>query len=373
MIPPPVDLIMATFGAREAVDRCITSLFEVDSGYPFRLTIFDNLASKDDGTREMLRRLSKGRSNFEVVYSAENMGHGHCLDYLVAHTGNPVIVALDSDLIFTPEAAGWLKAIVDTLQGDVKICGNIMHALRPDAFSGVWLSRVLPMVMGVERKFLGHWGLRFAPCRWTARFEPCPYPIHMAEEEYRHFAWGAMPPWFLKRRNRKTGTDRTAGSAPFFEFRGDVGWQFYFVLGACGPQRIAPLPRIVNEHVVHVGHQSLTQVVERRKKIMRKVTVYRKTDQPPVHGEVGSMKALEREGKCLSLSNARIGNSPDYLRMVSVPWTNVDIIVIDDTGQTIPSPKVEKPKTDEGDRSECPQANRPDHGENVPVKDVPSA
>ena len=180
-----VDLLMATFGARRAVERCITSLLDVDAGHPFHLTVFDNLASEQDGTREFLKTFAgdmdrktpnsgdtnrlpartpglpvhvpaaaSGPCPLTVVFSAENMGHGHCLDYLVTRTHNPIIVALDSDLVFTPQAAGWLRAIVETLSDDVKICGDVTHALRPDAFAGVWLPRVLPMVLGADRKFL---------------------------------------------------------------------------------------------------------------------------------------------------------------------------------------------------------------------------
>ena len=105
---------------------------------------------------------------------------------------------------------------------------------------------------------------------------------------------------------------------------------------------------------------------------MRNVTVYRKTGQPPIHGEVGSMKAIEQKGNCVSLSNARIGDSPDVLRMVKVPWENVDIIVLDDTGRAVPVPKLEKADATDNDHTECHQANKPDHGADVPVKDVPA-
>ncbi|MEW6359654.1 MAG: hypothetical protein AB1696_25175 [Planctomycetota bacterium] len=385
-----VDLIMATFGAREAVERCLTSLFAVDAGHPFRLTIYDNVESEKDGTRDFLKAF-EAPGDFNVIYAADNMGHGHCLDYLVKHTAEPrmntdehgkdkeiicvnpclsvassILVALDSDLVFTPAAAGWLRAIVEAMQEPVAICGNIAPAMPAGSFRGVWLTRVRPMILAVERAFLMRWGLSFAPCRWKATHIPCRSPRRGKGEDYHNEAWGVMPSWFL--RNLPEVSDLrevSSGRADQpFDIRGDVGWQFYHVLGHCGVERIAPLPPIVDQHVQHVGHSSILPLVERRRNLMREVTIIRKGDPTPIRGEVGSLKIFERKADGIMVMRARIGDDMTVHPQLFIPWANVDYIA--------PGAAVSGPQRKARVGSECGQVNALDHGADTPVAEVPA-
>ncbi len=95
----PVDVIMATYGAKEAVEASLTAAFEMlpqDCIYH----IYDSPASVVDGTRDWLLGLN-GRSNVNIEFGDRCLLHWQALDYLATKCTTEWVLAMDSDLILT--------------------------------------------------------------------------------------------------------------------------------------------------------------------------------------------------------------------------------------------------------------------------------
>jgi len=71
------NIIMATFGAREAARDALGSLFAHEAGSPFRLRVYDSPISEKDGTRELLRDYA---DRAEIEFGEHNLAHWQALD-----------------------------------------------------------------------------------------------------------------------------------------------------------------------------------------------------------------------------------------------------------------------------------------------------
>jgi len=245
----PVDIIMATFGARDTVNQALTALYEHDAGLPWSLHICDSAISEQDGTRDLLR---EWEDRATIHCNEGNLAHWRALDRLAKECSSEWFVTLDSDTIILSD--GWLRAMRDEIASErnAVVYGEMTHITRRQSAgpSWVWMPRVHPYLCGVNLRFFRHYDLSFSPTCFMARFAPRRRRTWETDLEFDTVSWTPPPPWFLQRMGIKEG-DR-------FLVRGDTGWQLAFtamwMFWRCS---VLPMSQAVREKAEHLAGASL--------------------------------------------------------------------------------------------------------------------
>ncbi len=99
-----VDILVVTYNACDALERCIRSIQRNTSPEMYRLTVVDNASS--DGTRALLKRLG---SEVNAVFAEANLGFSKGANLAASLSRSEWVVFLDDDVEVTP---GWLDGLV---------------------------------------------------------------------------------------------------------------------------------------------------------------------------------------------------------------------------------------------------------------------
>jgi glycosyltransferase involved in cell wall biosynthesis len=119
-----VSIIIATFGRKELLKRCINSLFSYTKT-PFETIIIDNGSS--DGTSELIKQEMKLYKNIRYVRQKTNLGYIKAINIGIARAIGDYIVLFDDDahlLGIEDENKDWLESYIEELDEQTAIIGN---------------------------------------------------------------------------------------------------------------------------------------------------------------------------------------------------------------------------------------------------------
>ena len=110
---PRVSIIIPVFNALAFTQKCIHSLFTVDSGVTFEVIVVDN--GSTDGTLSWLKKQSKKYSDIRIFHFNQNLGFGAAVNQGAYHCRGEYVVILNNDTIVS---SGWLKNLVAPMEKD---------------------------------------------------------------------------------------------------------------------------------------------------------------------------------------------------------------------------------------------------------------
>lgn len=112
---PTVSIVIPTFNKLELTQQCLEAIRATAGGVEHEVVVVDN-ASTDDTARFLRREHAAGR--LRAVLNEENLGFGKACNLGVAASTGRLVLLLNNDTI---PHAGWLEALVSTLDGDPSI------------------------------------------------------------------------------------------------------------------------------------------------------------------------------------------------------------------------------------------------------------
>jgi glycosyltransferase involved in cell wall biosynthesis len=118
-VPPSFDIVVPVYNEEDSIDEFVARIRRL--GYPDALLFVDNAST--DGTVERIRR-----HGARLVRHERNEGYGASIRDGIAATTGELIVVIDADLEYPPEA---IPAIVDALATHPVVYGSRFLAPQP--------------------------------------------------------------------------------------------------------------------------------------------------------------------------------------------------------------------------------------------------
>ncbi len=107
MSTPVLSIVMATYGAREWVERALEAV-ERHTDVPYEVVVVDNAST--DGTPDLIRERFP---SVRLVENAQNAGYGGANNQAASLASAPVLALLNSDAIVPP---GWASPLLAALE-----------------------------------------------------------------------------------------------------------------------------------------------------------------------------------------------------------------------------------------------------------------
>ncbi len=95
-----LSIIIPVFNEEKTIEKVVEEVEKVEIGLEKEIIVVDD--GSTDGTRQIIRRISKKFDNLKVVFHEENKGKGSCIRTGLRYVEGDLVVVQDADLEYDP-------------------------------------------------------------------------------------------------------------------------------------------------------------------------------------------------------------------------------------------------------------------------------